>query len=217
MLLDFEKKLFDKGISHIAGVDEVGRGPLAGPMVVSAVVMDLNKIFEIFNKINNDVVLEKLYSRINDSKKLSEKARVELSAFIKDNCLTYSIIEISNTELDLIGIGSATQKAFFNSIKGLNIDPEHIFTDAFAIKNISKEKQTNIIKGDSRSISIAAASIVAKVYRDNLMNEYAKKYPEYMFNKHKGYGTKIHRDAILKYGPCDIHRRSFEPIKSMVR
>jgi len=213
MLIDLEKELFNKGIRHIAGVDEVGRGPLAGPMVVSAVIWDIEKI----SSRNYDVELEKLYEKINDSKKLTEKSRIELSKFIKDNCLSFSIIEISNTELDLIGISKSTQKAFFESIKSLKIAPQHIFTDAFPIKNISKEKQTNIIKGDSRSISIAAASIIAKVYRDDLMTKYAEKYPEYEFEKHKGYGTKLHRDAILKYGPCEIHRRSFEPIKSMCR
>lgn len=213
MLIELERELFNKGIRHIAGVDEVGRGPLAGPMVIGAVILDIGKIL---NR-NYDVSFEKLYEKINDSKKVTEKNRIELDKFIKENCLAFSIIEISHTELDLTGISKSTQKAFFESIKNLKVLPQHIFTDAFPIKSISKEKQTNIIKGDSRSISIAAASIIAKVYRDDLMTKYAEQYPEYGFEKHKGYGTKLHKEAIYKYGPCEIHRKSFEPIKSLVR
>jgi ribonuclease HII len=213
MLIELERELFNKGIRHIAGVDEVGRGPLAGPMVIGAVILDIVKIL---NR-NYDVSFEKLYEKINDSKKVTEKNRIELAKFIKENCLAFSIIEISHTELDLTGISKSTQKAFFESIKNLKVLPQHIFTDAFPIKSISKEKQTNIIKGDSRSISIAAASIIAKVYRDDLMTKYAERYPEYGFEKHKGYGTKLHKEAIYKYGPCEIHRKSFEPIKSLIR
>jgi ribonuclease HII len=213
MLIELERELFNKGIRYIAGVDEVGRGPLAGPMVIGAVILDIGKIL---NR-NYDVSFEKLYEKINDSKKVTEKNRIELAKFIKENCLAFSIIEISHTELDLTGISKSTQKAFFESIKNLKVLPQHIFTDAFPIKSISKEKQTNIIKGDSRSISIAAASIIAKVYRDDLMTSYAERYPEYGFEKHKGYGTKLHKEAIYKYGPCEIHRKSFEPIKSLVR
>lgn len=213
MLIDLERELFNKGIRHIAGVDEVGRGPLAGPMVIGAVILDIGKILSG----NYDVSFEKLYEKINDSKKVTEKNRIELAKFIKENCLAFSIIEISHTELDLTGISKSTQKAFFESIKNLKVLPQHIFTDAFPIKSISKEKQTNIIKGDSRSISIAAASIIAKVYRDDLMTRYAEQYPEYGFEKHKGYGTKLHKEAIYKYGPCEIHRKSFEPIRSLIR
>lgn len=227
-MLEFEKKLFDNGVRYIAGVDEVGRGPLAGPMVVSAVILNLEYIFtiatkrknsqtftdkKIFNLINNDVEYKKTYGKINDSKKLTEKNRNELEKFIKENCLAYSIFEISHFELDQIGIGPATQKAFFNSVKNLKIEPEFVLTDAFKIKEYPIEKQDNIIEGDSKSLSIAAASIVAKVYRDNIMLEYSKAYPEYGFEEHKGYGTKKHLEAIGKFGPCEIHRRSFDPIR----
>lgn len=228
-MLHLEKNLFDKGIKYIAGVDEVGRGPLAGPMVIGAVILDVERIFnDLFKRlksrenitnekliklINNDVAFQKTYGKINDSKNTTEKNRKELSEFIKQNCLSFSIIEISNSELDEIGISQATQKAFFTSIQNLKIDPEHIFTDAFKIKNISEEKQTNLVRGDSSSISIAAASIIAKVYRDNLMVDYGKLYPQYGFEDHKGYGTKKHLEAIEKNGPCEIHRKSFDPIK----
>lgn len=231
-MLYLEKSLYDKGIKYIAGVDEVGRGPLAGPMVIGAVILDIEKIFNDFlnpqvlktniekdnflDLINNDVEYKKSYGRINDSKKLTEKTRNELEIFIKNNCLTYSIIEISHKELDSIGLSQATQKAFYNSIKNLKIEPQHIFTDAFKIKKISEEKQTNLIRGDSTSISIAAASIIAKVYRDNLMFKLSKIYPQYGFEMHKGYGTKKHLEAINKYGPCEIHRKSFDPIKKFL-
>jgi len=204
-MLDFEKELFEKGIRYIAGVDEVGRGPLAGPFVVGAVILDLDKLFNT----NYDAEWQKTYGKINDSKKLTEKARNELESFIKTNCLAYSIVEISNKDLDILGISKITQMAFFNSVKKLDISPEHILTDAFGIKRISKEKQTNIKRGDSRSISIAAASIIAKVHRDRLMIEYSKKYPKYGFERHKGYGTQFHRDQLKKLGPCEIHRMSF--------
>ena len=230
-MLNIEKSLFDQGIKYIAGVDEVGRGPLAGPMVIGAVILDLESIFnittttksqnystndEIISHINNDVEYKKTYGKINDSKKVPEKTRIELEKFIKQNCLSFSIIEISNIELDNIGISQATQKAFFNSIKNLKIEPEHILTDAFKIKNIPNQKQTNLIKGDSLSISIASASIIAKVYRDALMTKLSTKYPVYSFDDHKGYGTKKHLEMIKKFGPCEIHRKSFEPIKSIL-
>ena len=212
-MLDFEKELFNKGIKYIAGVDEVGRGPLAGPMVVGAVILNLDKILNT----NYDIEWGKTYGRINDSKKLTKKARNELETFIKKNCVSFSIIEISNTELDNIGISQSTQKAFFNSIKNLKISPEYILTDAFKIKNISSEKQTNIIRGDGKSITVAAASIIAKVYRDALMVEYSNLYPQYGFERHKGYGTKLHIENIYKYEPCGIHRKSFEPVKSIIK
>jgi len=212
-MLEFEKELFDKGIRYLAGIDEVGRGPLAGPLVVGAVMLNLEKLF----LTNYDVEWRKTYGKINDSKKLTEKTRNELEGFIKDNCLSFSIIEISSTELDLIGIGPATQKAFLNAVNNLKISPEHVFIDAFKIKKFPSEKQTPIIKGDSRSITIAAASIIAKVHRDRLMVEYSKIYPHYGFEKHKGYGTKYHLDSIKTHGICDIHRRCFEPIKSITR
>jgi ribonuclease HII len=242
-LLRFEKNLYKKDKKLIAGVDEVGRGPLAGPMVVAAAVLDIERILDLEfeftentenrNIRNNDVeytenqALIKLrkeqtndvwnkYSKINDSKKVSEKNRNLLDIFIRENAISYSIIEISNEEIDSIGISQATQKCFYEAITQLKVRPDHIMTDSFEIRNFTKDCQTNLIKGDSNSISIAAASIIAKVYRDNLMIKFHEKYPEYGFDQHKGYGTKAHLDMLKKHGPCQIHRRSFSPIKEML-
>ncbi len=219
-LIKYEKKLYDQGVGLIAGIDEVGRGPLAGPFVVGAVILDLRKIFkETLGPRINDVTSLKnlyLYDHIKDSKKLTPNQREKLNIFIQNISISYSIFEISPGELDQIGLSQATQKAFFGSIQKLKIKPEHVFTDAFPIKKIVPEGQTNIINGDNKSISVAAASIIAKVYRDHLMIEAHKVYPNYGFDKHKGYGTKLHMEALKKFGPCEIHRKSFKPVKSLL-
>lgn len=212
-MLSYEKDLFNKGIKLIAGVDEVGRGPLAGPLVVGAVILNLDKIFSI-DKEKSWFEKDNLYSHIRDSKLVTEKRRCILDEFIRMEAIDYSIVEFSHIEIDTKGIGKVNQIAFHESIKKLKIKPDHILTDAFEIKEIVKDKQTNIKRGDRLSLVVAAASIIAKVYRDNLMIEYAKEYPNYGFDQHKGYGTKQHIDNIFKYGICDIHRKSFEPIKS---
>lgn len=211
--LEIEKELYEQGIDLIAGVDEVGRGPLAGPMVVSAVILDLKKLFgyKEADNTNNDV---KKYQKINDSKKLSETIRVELSDFIVAKAISYKIIEKSHTLIDTLGISKCTQDAFYEAVMGLHIKPAYILTDNFRINNFPESIQKNIIKGDAKSLSIGAASIIGKVYRDALMVGEDKTYPEYGFAIHKGYGTASHLDAIKKYGPCPIHRHSFEPIKS---
>lgn len=211
-MLEFEKKLYSQGIKLIAGIDEVGRGPLAGPMVVGAVILDLNKVFR-----NYDVEYGKYasYKFIDDSKKISDTKRRFLSKFIIKECISYSLYEVSPRELDLKGVARITQEAFSGAINTLKTKPEFILTDTFEIKQFPKQVQFNIIKGDTKSISIAAASIVAKVYRDDIMIKYATKYPGYGFEKHKGYGTKAHFDAIYEHGPCEIHRKSFEPLKSL--
>jgi ribonuclease HII len=214
MLFNYEKELLDKNIALIAGVDEVGRGPLAGPMVVCAVILDSKKINNLTNNDVSSPELE-LYCQINDSKKLSPKTRSKLSDFITNVSICYSLIEISNTEIDSAGIGPCTQKAFYNAVHDLKVKPQYVLTDSFPIKCMPKDSQSNIIKGDSLSISIAAASIVAKVYRDNLMDNMHTKYPQYGFCQHKGYGTVKHMAALKQYGPCESHRRSFEPVKSM--
>jgi len=263
-ITQFERKLFNHGIRYVAGIDEVGRGPLAGPFVVSAVILDLEKIFsEEFRKILdilektvedksdttpsmvenavigikkgklgkkeigeknlkiNDVLKDqdgnlnfKLYNQINDSKKISAKKRVLLSEFIKREAISYSIEVFEAEELDRIGISELTQRAFFKSIVDLKVKPQYVLTDTFEVAKITKNHQKNIISGDSKSISIASASIVAKVFRDNIMVEMHQKYPVYGFDRHKGYGTKMHIEALQKHGPCEIHRRSFEPLKS---
>ena len=184
----------------IAGIDEAGRGPLAGPVVAGCVVLDKN--------------VEILY--INDSKKLSEKKRNELYDLITKNCLCYGIGVVSEKEIDQINILEATHKAMFLAYKNANemlyekfgIYIECLFVDALHIKNIDI-KQVPIIHGDALSISIAAASIIAKVYRDNIMKDYDKIFPIYNFASNKGYGTKAHMDILRKIGPSEIHRKSF--------
>jgi ribonuclease HII len=220
-MYQYEKSLYKKGIRYIAGVDEVGRGPLAGPMVASAVILDLERIKFMFEDdfTNNDVLDEtlKIYTQINDSKILSHKKRLYIRDMIVIEAITYSIVEIEHTHIDKMGISSATQDVFFKSVTKLKKVPEHILTDNFEIKKITKEHQTNIVRGDNKSISIAAASIIAKVYRDELMGKMHDKYPEYGFVRNKGYGTKEHLNALHKHGHCDIHRKSFEPLKSLLK
>lgn len=188
-------------INHIiAGVDEAGRGPLAGPVVAGCVVLDRNK--------------EILF--LNDSKKLSEKKREELYDEINDKAICYGVGIVSEKIIDDINILEAThiamKEAYDNAdvmcMDRLNKHIDMLFVDALKVKNVDI-KQVSIIHGDALSISIAAASIVAKVTRDRMMEEYNKKYPEYGFAKHKGYGTKAHMDKLKEIGPSDIHRKSF--------
>jgi ribonuclease HII len=214
-LMSFEKDLYGRGIRLIAGVDEVGRGPLAGPFVAGAVILDIERLLQDTH-INNDVEdgkMLRLYNLINDSKKVSPKRREEISNFLISAVISYSIVEISVEELDEIGISETTQRAFFQCIQKLKVKPEHILTDAFNIKKIANENQTNINRGDTKSVSIAAASIMAKVYRDKLMYKMHLKYPQYGFDHNKGYGTKQHINALNSFGVCPIHRKSFRPVK----
>jgi len=183
--------------SYLAGVDEVGRGPLAGPIVAAAVILDLN-----IDSTQN------LILKINDSKKLSEKTRNELDLIIKDKAISYRIEEISSEEIDEKGIAWCNNEVLKRAVVGLDIKPELVLSDGYAIKNCPFENKF-VIKGDSKSASIACASIIAKVYRDNLMKEYNKLYPEFKFEKNVGYGTKEHIEAIEKYGYSPIHRKSF--------
>lgn len=192
---EHEDHLWKNGFQYIAGVDEVGRGAFAGPVVAAAVILPPS-----FPQMEE----------VNDSKLLSAKKRTELAAVIQTHALAYSIAEISVEVINTIGIGKATQQAFLQAVTSLSTAPDHILIDAFYIDGIAKEQQTPIIHGDQISISIAAASIIAKAYRDNLMSTLDTKYRVYDFPKHKGYGTKAHRDAIKAYGLCDLHRMSFE-------
>lgn len=197
---NYEKQKWGRGVRFLAGVDEVGRGAFAGPVVAAAVIFstDINFTF-------NDVGLQK----VRDSKTVPEKEREELSIKIKKHALSYSIAKINVSKIDKYGVGKCAQLAFAKAIKNLKIQPEHILIDAFYIKALDKSIQTPIIKGDTLSFSISAASIIAKVYRDNLMKKLAKKYPQYNLAKHKGYGTKEHRQLIKKHGLSQIHRKSF--------
>lgn len=178
--------------SYICGIDEAGRGPLAGPVVAGAVI--LPKDCRI------------LY--INDSKKLSEKRRNELFDIIKEEAVTYGIGIIDAARIDEINILQATYEAMRSAINNLNPSPDILLNDAVTIPKVDI-KQVPIIKGDAKSISIGAASIIAKVTRDAMMVEYDKIYPEYDFASNKGYGSAKHIEALKKYGPCPIHRRSF--------
>lgn len=190
-LFTFEREFTAKGKQLIAGIDEAGRGPLAGPIVVASVIMPLDNIID----------------GINDSKKVAKKKRELLYQKIIDTALAYDIEVIDEKTIDEINILNATKMGMQNCIKNLKIKPDLVLIDAVEIK--SDAETLSIIKGDAKSYSIAAASILAKVYRDNLMREYDKEFPMYGFAKHKGYGTKMHIDAIKQYGICKIHRRSF--------
>ena len=217
--LDFENSLWKKGIDLIAGVDEVGRGALAGPMVVAAVVLQPKDLIRVYNLyINNDVEdanpteqSTAEYTKIKDSKLLTPKKRGELSEFIIHNCVCYSIAQVSNGQIDTLGISACTQITFSGAVKSLKYKPEHTLTDAFAIREFPQTVQTNIKTGDRLSISISAASIVAKVFRDSLMCEYGKlpEYQAYAFERHKGYGTKLHKERLVAYGLSNLHRKTF--------
>ena len=187
-----EEELYSGGIRYIAGIDEVGRGPLAGPVVAAAVILPCD--FKVLG--------------VNDSKKLSEKKREELYELITGEAVSYSIGIIDNYTIDEINILEATKLAMKQAIEGLDTKPEYILIDALTLKDVMIP-QRGIIKGDSLSVSIAAASIVAKVTRDRMMNEYHNRYPYYSFNRNKGYGTKAHYEGIFDHGLCDLHRRSF--------
>ena len=191
-LLLYEKDLLSKGYKIICGVDEAGRGPLAGPVFAAAVILP------------PDLTID----GIDDSKKLSEKKRVVLFEEIKKSAIAYNIAFSTEKEIDEINILNATLLAMKRAVAGLSLQPDIALIDGNKSPNLSMTTQT-IIKGDSLSASIAAASILAKVARDNLMKSLSKKYPQYAFEKHKGYGTKLHIESIKKYGPCEIHRKSF--------
>ncbi len=192
--LVYENALKAQGYSYIAGVDEVGRGPLAGPVVCAAVIMPLAK--------------EELVVGVDDSKKLSEKKREELAEKIKEKALAYSIVEIDEKAIDEMNILQATRLGMKRAIESLSLTPDVVLTDGNMKIDITLP-QKSVIHGDALSYSIGAASIVAKVYRDSLMDEYAKKYPQYGFEKNKGYGTAAHIKGIQEYGLCPIHRRTF--------
>ena len=192
--LKFEKELLLKGVRYIAGVDEVGRGPLAGPVVCAAVIMPLEE--------------SEIIQGVDDSKKIAEKKREKLAELIKQKALAYCIFEVSEQEIDEINILEATKKGMREALLGLEIKPDFVLIDGNMTIDIPFSQQS-IVKGDALSYTIGCASIIAKVYRDNLMVEYAKTYPMYAFDKNKGYGTAVHISAIKEYGICPIHRKTF--------
>ena len=190
--LSYEKEAISKGYKAVCGVDEAGRGPLAGPVCAAAVILPENTIIE----------------GVNDSKKLSEKKREALFDVIKEQALSYSIAFASVEEIEEINILNATMLAMKRAVEGLDVKADYAMIDGNRLPDLSIDSEF-IIKGDAKSMSIACASILAKVSRDRLLYKYAEEYPEYLFDKHKGYGTKAHVEAIKKYGLCPYHRLSF--------
>lgn len=190
--IEYEQSAELKGYKAICGVDEAGRGPLAGPVCAAAVIVPPNTIID----------------GVNDSKKLTEKKRETLFDVIKETAVSYCIAYASVEEIESINILNATMLAMKRAVEGLEVKADYAMIDGNKMPPIDIDGET-IVKGDSKSMSIACASILAKVSRDRLLYEYAKEYPQYQFDKHKGYGTVAHREAILEYGPCPYHRMSF--------
>ena len=194
-LYEYEEALYDQGNQVICGVDEAGRGPLAGPVVVAACILPP------FLRIEG----------INDSKQLTAKKREELFKIIVKNAVAYQIVFVSEADVDLLNIYQATKKGMLEVIRGLEVTPDHVLIDAMPLGEL-KIPHTSIIHGDARCASVAAASILAKVTRDEFMEKMDVKYPNYGFKKNKGYGTKAHMEALEKYGPCPIHRKTYAPV-----
>jgi len=195
----FEKALWKKGYKFIAGVDEVGRGCFAGPVVAGCVVFS-HKPYKLGN------------IRVDDSKKLSLKQRREASFWIKENALVWGIGEASVSLINRIGMGKATKVAFRRAIKGVNKKLDFLLIDAFYIpyvRGLKRKNQKAIVDGDEKSLTIAAASIIAKIYRDSLMKKLSSKHPKYGWERNKGYGTKEHLGALRKYGLTRHHRKQF--------
>ena len=197
-LKSMEKELYDKGFEYICGIDEAGRGPLAGPVVVAGVIMPKDSMIE----------------GVNDSKKVSEKKREKLYDMILEEAISYSVAIIGQDVIDDINILNATKQGVTTVVEELDVKPNLILVDALTHINTKGIPYDSIIKGDAKCYNIAAASIIAKVTRDRIMREWDEIYPQYGFINHKGYGTAKHIEAIKEYGPCPIHRRSF--IKNFV-
>ena len=193
ILKEFETNLYKTGIKYIAGIDEAGRGPLAGPVVVGIAIMKPESFIE----------------GINDSKKISEKKREMLYDTITEEAVDWAVGIIDQNEIDKINILKETKKALHMAIDNLKVKPDRILVDALEHIDTCGIPYTSIIKGDAKIYSISAASIIAKVTRDRIMQEYDEIYPQYGFTNHKGYGTAKHIQAIKQYGPCPLHRKTF--------
>lgn len=190
--LEYEQNAISKGFKSVCGVDEAGRGPLAGPVCAAAVILPENTVIE----------------GVNDSKKLSEKKRESLFEVIKSTAVSYCIAYATVEEIENLNILNATMLAMKRAVEGLDVKSDYAMIDGNRMPDLSIDGEC-IVKGDAKSMSIACASILAKVSRDRLLYEYAKEYPQYHFDKHKGYGTKVHVEALKEYGPCPYHRMSF--------
>ncbi len=189
----YETNALEMGYVNICGVDEAGRGPLAGPVYAAAVILPLGLEIE----------------GLNDSKKLSEKKREQLFPIICEKAVAYSVGFATESEIDEINILNATFLAMKRAVEGLKIKPDYILVDGNRYPKIGDAKEEVVVKGDAKSMSIAAASILAKVSRDRFMLEKTKEYPQYEFEKHKGYGTKLHYEKLAEFGPSPIHRMTF--------
>lgn len=199
-LYNNEKKLWNLGYENIAGCDEAGRGPLFGPVVAASVILP------------HDFVLEGL----NDSKKLSEKKREKYYPIIMEKALAVSVSVVEADEIDKINIYEASRQGMLRATNSLKVKPDYIITDAMPLDGFTSVPHEAIIKGDAKSITIAAASVIAKVTRDRIMYEIDKVHPEYEFKKHKGYPTKKHLELIEKYGIIDGYRRTYGPVKKYI-
>lgn len=199
-LYEYEKRLWSQGYENIAGCDEAGRGPLFGPVVAASVILP------------HDFVLEGL----NDSKKLTEKKREEYYPIIMENALAVGVSIVSAKEIDEINIYEASRQGMLRAIDSMNIKPDYIITDAMPLDGFTNTFHESIIKGDAKSITIAAASVIAKVTRDRLMYEEDKKHPQYEFARHKGYPTKKHIELLNKYGIIDGYRLTYGPVKKLL-
>ena len=197
-----EQTLFNAGIVNIAGVDEAGRGPCAGPLVVAAVIL-------------KDPFSKEL-SHVKDSKELTEAKREQLFEIIIENCIDYNIVEITPDEIDQLGLHKCNIEGMRRAVMGLKTSAEYVLTDGYPIPGLTIPN-LSVWKGDKVAISISAASILAKVYRDRIMIELDKKYPNYGLANHKGYITALHTDAINKYGVLPIHRKSFANISAILK
>ncbi|MBI2410653.1 MAG: ribonuclease HII [Candidatus Kerfeldbacteria bacterium] len=203
MSLSHEEALMAEGIQFMAGIDEAGRGTWAGPVVAAAVIMPSS-------------TLAARIVGIADSKTLSPKKRERLAVEIRAVAVAVGIGSASHAEIDAIGIAPANRLAMVRAVEALGIVPEHLLIDAFFLPELSHIPQTPIIRGDATVYSIGAASIIAKVTRDQMMQKFHEEFPAYGFNEHKGYGTAAHRTALERYGLCLIHRRTFHPMKTMI-
>ena len=198
-LLKYEKDLYKENITLIAGVDEVGRGPLVGPVVAAAVILPKNYYLE----------------GLTDSKKLSEKKREEFYKILKQDAISIGVGVIPAKVIDEVNIYEASKLAMIEALNNLSVKPEHVLIDAMKLD--LDVPSTSIIHGDALSLSIAAASVIAKVTRDKMMYELHKKYPEYHFDKHKGYPTKLHLECLEKYGPLENYRFTYKPVHDLIK
>src|SRR3989339_1213107 len=198
-LFDFDDRYRLKGFQSVAGVDEAGRGPWAGPVVAAAVILPAEARIE----------------GLNDSKKLTEFSREKIFNLINERALAVGVAVVGQEVIDSVNILQATYTAMRQALDKLALVPDLVLVDGWPLPGI-RFKQENIIGGDAKSASIAAASVIAKVTRDGIMRDISLKYPQYDFARHKGYGTKRHKEALEKYGPCPVHRKSFSPVRELV-